>query len=336
MVLWPVRESEQGCSQVIANYRIYQLPWELAEEQDERFRKLLRQALIAALAFSIVVPLLPVSQPDPDLVEEPPPRFARLLLEKPVPPPPPPPVPVREEQQPAINNEPVPVVPKTVANTVKPDVVTAKPQAQAQTKGQARQNAAKAGLLPFAEELAALRDSAVVDNVVGDGNLGASAGQAQQVERSVIASRVGSGSGGIKTSNMSRNTGGGGLAGRGTTQVSSPDAALGAGNGPQVVKGGASPSRSREEIELVFDQNKSAIFALYNRALRRDSSLQGKVVLELTIDPSGVVTECRIVSSDLRDAELEQKLVQRVRMFRFEARDVAIVTTTKPIDFFPA
>jgi TonB family protein len=314
---------------VIANYRTYQLPWELAQEQDARFGKLLKQALIAALAFSIVVPLLPVSQPDPDLVEEPPPRFARLLLEKPVPPPSPPPTPVIEQPQ-AVSNEPVPVAPKTVVNTPKPEVVTAQPQAQA------RQNAAKAGLVPFAEQLASLRDTAVVDNVIGDANLGASAGQAQRVERSVIAARAGSGSGGINTADMSRNTGGGGLAGRSTAQVSSPDAALGAGNGPQVAKGGSAPSRSREEIELVFDQNKSAIFALYNRALRRDSSLKGKIVLELTIAPSGAVTDCRIVSSDLRDAELEQKLVQRVRMFRFEDKDVATVTTTKPIDFFPA
>ena len=37
----------------------------------------------------------------------------------------------------------------------------------------------------------------------------------------------------------------------------------------------------------MFDQNKGAIFALYNRALRRDSSLQGKIVLELTISPIG-------------------------------------------------
>jgi hypothetical protein len=45
---------------------------------------------------------------------------------------------------------------------------------------------------------------------------------------------------------------------------------------------------------------------------------------------------CRIVSSELKDAELEKKIVARVRLFRFEARDVESVTTTKPIDFFPA
>ena len=59
-------------------------------------------------------------------------------------------------------------------------------------------------------------------------------------------------------------------------------------------------------------------------------------MLRLTIAPSGQVTMCEIVSSELGDAELEQRLVQRVKLFRFEARDVEAVTTTKPIDFFPA
>jgi hypothetical protein len=43
-----------------------------------------------------------------------------------------------------------------------------------------------------------------------------------------------------------------------------------------------------------------------------------------------------VVSSELNDPQLEAKIVARVRMFRFEARDVETVTTTKPIDFFPA
>ena len=86
----------------------------------------------------------------------------------------------------------------------------------------------------------------------------------------------------------------------------------------------------------MFDRNKSAIYAIYSRALRDNPALQGKVVLEVTIAPSGEVTDCRIVSSELGDAELERKLVARVRMFRFEARDVAPMTTTKPIEFFPA
>ena len=94
--------------------------------------------------------------------------------------------------------------------------------------------------------------------------------------------------------------------------------------------------RSREEIEMVFDQNKGAIYALYNRALRANPALQGKLVLKLTIEPSGQVSAVEVVSSELGDEELEKKLVQRIRMFTFLSKDVPPVTTTKPIDFFPA
>ena len=93
---------------------------------------------------------------------------------------------------------------------------------------------------------------------------------------------------------------------------------------------------TRSTIELVFDRNKGAIFALYNRALRNDPTLEGKLVLRLTIAPSGQVTLCEVVSSELGDPDLEAKLVARIKLFRFDAKDVEAITTTKPIDFFPA
>lgn len=100
--------------------------------------------------------------------------------------------------------------------------------------------------------------------------------------------------------------------------------------------GNGKASRSEEEIALVFDRNKGAIYALYTRALRDRPDLQGKLVLELTISPAGEITRCSVVSSELNDPELERKLVARVKLFRFEARDVGTITVTKPIDFFPA
>lgn len=303
---------------MIATYRNYQLPWELELEQDELFRRLLRQFGYALLALCIVVPLLPVPERNPAVAEELPPRFARLVLEKPVPPPP------------MVQPEPVRVSPQaTVIEPVRPTAITPQPAVRA------RESAAKAGLLPFAEQLADLRNSAVVSNVRANSPLNQAAGEATRVERAVIAAQAGRSSGGISTASMSRNTGGGGLEGRETTRVSSPVAGMGA-DAPAVVRGGNAPSRSREEIELVFDRNKGAIFALYNRALRSNPVLQGKLVLQLTIAPSGEVTGCEVLSSELNDPEMEQRLVQRVKMFRFEAKDVATVTTTKPIDFFPA
>ena len=59
-------------------------------------------------------------------------------------------------------------------------------------------------------------------------------------------------------------------------------------------------------------------------------------MLEITISPAGEVTMARVVSSELKDPELERKIIARVKLFRFEARDVEAITATKPIDFFPA
>jgi TonB family protein len=58
-------------------------------------------------------------------------------------------------------------------------------------------------------------------------------------------------------------------------------------------------------------------------------------VLEFTIAPDGEVTECRVVSSELHDPDLERMIVARVKLFRFEAKNVAAITTTKPIEFVP-
>jgi periplasmic protein TonB len=56
----------------------------------------------------------------------------------------------------------------------------------------------------------------------------------------------------------------------------------------------------------------------------------------VTIAADGSITRCEVVSSELNDPELERKLVARVKLFRFEAKEVGTITVTKPIDFFPA
>jgi TonB family protein len=330
----------------VATYRIFDLPWSTGEEQEREFRRKLGITSGIVLFVALILWFLPVPE-QADVVEEIPQRLARLVMEQQRLPPPPPPV-VREEPVPEeiIEPEPVPVVEERVEPEPEP-VVVEPPPAPVDTVQQARERASVAGLLPFAQELAALRDNDSVDRLnrtdlvadAGAGGTGAAGpGAAPLTERSLITSRVGTASGGINTATLSRNTGGTGLAGRATTQVESPVAEIGDGGAAAQASGGEDgrPSRSREEIERVFDRNKGAIYALYNRALRENPALEGKVVLRLTISPDGVVTACEIISSELGDPDLEQKLVQRVLLFQFEVKDVDTITTTKPIDFFPA
>jgi TonB family protein len=313
-------------------YREYDLPWTSDAGQQRKFQRLLGQVFAVVAVLGLVWPFIPTPEPDPYEMEEIPPRIAQLLLEeKPLPPPPPPKV---EEPEPEPDDpEPEQVVENVPEPEPEPEPV---PEPEIDQTEVAREQARAA--FTFAEDLSDLVDNDLLETVNDDRELMASVGEAERNERSMITSKVGTASGGINTANMSRNTGGTGIAGRSTTQVASPVAGLGQNAAGGARRDGVSgkASRSREEIELVFDRNKGAIFALYNRALRRDPSLEGKLVLRLTIAPNGQVTACEIISSELGDLELEQKLVQRVKLFRFEARDVESITTTKPIDFFPA
>ena len=308
-------------------YREYELPWSSDSSQDRKFQRLLGITFLIVLVLGLIWPFLPTPERDPYEVEEIPPRIAQLLLEeKPLPPPPPP---KEEEPEP----EPDEVEPEKVVETEpEPEPV---PEPEVDLTEVAREQA-QAALMPFAEDLADLVDQELLEKVADNRELSASVGEAARNERSMITSKVGTASGGINTAAMSRNTGGTGIAGRSTTQVKNPVAGIGPAGGASRTGTSGKASRSREEIELVFDKNKGAIFALYNRALRADPSLEGKVVLRLTIAPNGQVTSCEVVSSELGDPELENKLVQRIKLFRFEAKDVEAITTTKPIDFFPA
>jgi TonB family protein len=310
----------------VALYRIYELPWSTGFDDDVKFKQLARSSLIAAVVFALLFWILPQPKIDPRDVPEVPKVLVRLVLEQKQQPPPPPVV--REEPKPEK------VVDKKEEPKPKPEPVVKPEPKPVDTTQQARDRAKVAGLLPLTNALQSLRDNKLnLDKT----DVGVVNSNAPFAERSLITSKVGTASGGINTAALSRNTGGSGIGSRNTTQVESPVEAVGmAGGAAQRSGESGKASRSREEIERVFDTNKGRIFTLYNRALRENPALQGKVVLKLTINPDGRVQSCEVVSSELHDPELEKGLIQRVLQFQFEPRDVETITTTKPIDFFPA
>lgn len=300
-------------------YRTYELPWSPTEEVERSFRKIASNCFGVFIALCILIQLLPM--PDskkhaPALPD----RVVNLVLEQRKPPPPPPQA--VEPEKPKQELKPKP--------EVKPEPVPEEKKIE-----QARQKAAKA--MAVFNELDALRDNSVVNKAQQNDKLSGAVTETRS-ERSMITSAAGKGSGGINNATLSRGYGGstGELAGHNTTTVSNN---LGvASTQPDVQKGAGSKkaSRSSEEIAQVFDANRSAIDALYARAVREKPDLQGKVVVKLTILPDGTVESCSIDSSTLGDEEFEKKLLARIKLFRFPASDVAKITVTKPLDFFPA
>ncbi|MFK7885863.1 MAG: AgmX/PglI C-terminal domain-containing protein [Gammaproteobacteria bacterium] len=339
-----------------ANYRLYDLPWSRVGEETQRLKKTFLVIAGTALFLSAAVPLLPSSDIVHNNGADVPPRLAKLLIERKAPPPPPPPV---VEPEPEPEPEEVAELPKEPEKVPEPEPIPEPEPPKPEPKvafvpepeiappppvNEAREKAAKAGLMAMADELAELRDTSSIDSALSNRSLSNAVDAAERTERSLVTSASGRASGGINTAEFSRNTGGGGLAGREVTQVTSPVAGAGGrggsggradGSNDTGIGAGGAGQRSRDQIEMIFDRNKASIYALYRRALRSDPSLQGKLVLELTISGSGEVLNCRVVSSELNAPEFEAKLVQRVRLFKFGSQDVGTITTTKPIDFFP-
>jgi protein TonB len=297
---------------IIAPYfRRLDLPWAPSEESERKFKRMVTIFVIIVTILAIIlwaIPKIEVERFKPQELKE---RVAQLIVEKPKPPPPPPPPP---EEKPKPEDKPKP--------TEKP-VEKPKPNVRNQ------------GMLALADELAELRDQNLD---LQDPQMKAPVEDARS-ERNLIVSSAGRASGGINTSNMSRGFGGGaGQIGTHTTTAVQHGSGLDPNAGGRVQRTGNSgkSSRAREEVEIVFDRNKGALYALYGRALRDQPELAGKLVLEFTIAPSGEITMCRVVSSELKDPELEKKIVARVRLIRFKPADVEPLTVSKPIDFFPA
>ena len=315
------------------------LPWSLSAEDERRFQRILRLILVIFLVLSLVIPILPLTRLEKQMVEELPPRLAKLMLEKKPAPPPPKPQPVISKPKPVPKQVEKPKPrpkPKTKPKTKPQQVKLSKPAPVKKTIS-ARKQAEQSGLLALKDTLQDLRQNTMATSLRQTRALSHAGGQARKTERAILTAGTTSGSGGIKTAGLTRNTSGNALASRTMTKVHSPMGNATGGSG--VGKTGNSDrkaGRSIEEIQMIFDRNKGAIYSVYNRALRKDPTLQGKIVLRLTIAPNGKVTFCELVSSELHDAVLGQKISKRVKLFDFGVKDVDAVTITYPIDFLPA
>jgi TonB family protein len=352
------------------SFRVPVLPWSTAADDERRYRRILRWLLALVLLLGVLVPLVPLQKTERLEVQPLPPPIAKLLLDRQAVPPPKAP----EKPDAAAEASKPDATPDQPLQAAPPKKEPPVPQARTPLEGKppgevaldnARRKASGVGLLAMKNELAEmtgaplavqLRQDIKAGPGVGSGaGAGVGAGTEQGLPvRSMITSNATRGSGGINTAAYSRDTGGGGLAGRSTTMVEGA-AGGGGGGGPGgggsragngqggggaggALQRGASgkATRSIEDIKLVFERNKGAIYALYNRALRDEPALQGKVVLELKIAPGGQITELRIVSSELKAEELERKLLARIRQFDFGAKDVDVMVVTWPVDFLPS
>lgn len=315
------------------------LPWSSGIAEDVRFKRMLVHAIGIFIAMAVLFPFLPeIDREKPAAVEKERTSFTRLIIEeRKLPPPPVIEKPVEKkkpkslpkvDKKPIAKSEPA-VKPKPVEKPIN------KPKPVDLTK-QAREKAAKSGVLAFADDLAAMRQKVDVSKVkTSDLKRGSS--QAVKSQRKLLTAKASASVGGIATAQLSSETGGVALSGRETTVVeATSDMIDGAYDG--VGKAGIASDysgRSSESVRRVMDANKGAVYSIYNRALRKDPSLAGTVVFNMTIEPSGAVSEISLVSSELGNETLVKKILSRIRMINFGAEPVAQTNVNYSFDFLP-
>jgi hypothetical protein len=344
-------------------YRVMVMPWTKEAESERRFRRVVLVALLFCFVFGALIPLVSVPIPDRSVVvNEIPERLAMLVKkEPPIPASPPKPLPKQaseEPQKPQKEAKPQPKSGKANQSPKGGGGPAPEPTKLAGGGGgaqAARKKAERMGVLAFKKSFADLMDETPVARLGTEARLSKAsprvAGQAV-AQRSLVAMQAQDGaSGGIGNARVSRNVGygnvdrlGGGGIGRGGgsgtgvgfARVASNIAGNGGGSA-RPLSDGPGPGRTDEEIQIVFDRYKAALYRIYNRELRKDPTLRGKILLRICIETDGEVSLCKVESTDLGSPALVAQIVERIKRFNFGLKDgVPKTVILYPIDFLPA
>lgn len=317
----------------VMTYENLALKWRPQGKTDHAFNIILGVVLAVFVVASIYLATVHIPAEKREVRKAVPDRIAKLFKERPKPPPKP-----KPEEKPK---------PKLPEPKKEPQVQRERPEDRkplTKTQESARKKAEQSGLLAHVKELADLIDTTNVDSMISR-NITKSESKAATVDSKVLTANTGSGSGGIGASGSTH------VATVGTTSLDDGqrkvvrDQLLAANTANTATKTSAGikrgtaqgdGSRTEEDVRYVMDQNKSKLHNLYQRARRTNPALKGKLIVEVTVLPSGKISAVKLVSSELNDPALEEGILSRIRQFEFGERKGGPFTLTIPFEFLPS
>jgi TonB family protein len=304
--------------------------WQLVEEADRRFRRIVVTVAVPALVLAALSTLWHEAPKPTELPSFDSSQYVELLPDVV----PPPPEPVKEAPVEPVKEAVKPLPKPADKPKVQPVEKTPEP---AKPVPSARDVAAKTGILALSSQLNDLRDDALATTdtplntaaITSKGGIGTTSAASIAAGASTSSGGIGAASADITSSQT-----GGGVGSRSTGKVNSP---LGSGKVPP--KGGVAGNdggRTASDVQAVFNKNQGPFYAIFNRAARENANIgRGKIVIKLTIAANGAVTACSLVSSSYGDAEFERKIIERVKLINFGAKAGPPFTMDYPIQFIP-
>lgn len=280
------------------------LPWNVNQESDQRFTRLLKRLGIVLLILFIAVPFLPSWDVHFGAIEQKPVVRAKVMLE---------PAKMPEIAKPV--QETVPPPPKPKPRPQEAVAAAEKPQPKTGSKAPQQALAALASLSTASKKV----DVSKLQNK----NLSVKGGEAKANNRSSLGEENLTSSGGLKNADLDMQVKGAALGKHQGTAIDSPIAYLDLPDEGGSYSEGSRGRRDMESIRRTIENTKGTVYALYAKALRQFPDLSGKFVFELVVEPDGSVSRLKLIRSDLSMPDLEQKMLARVSAINFGEDKVA-------------
>lgn len=298
-----------------------ELPWVADQEREEKFKRWVQRSLIAAVVFMFVMQFLPVFELDEketvELVK------TTVMLEQ------------KKEPQPTPIDEPKkriikPLPKKTVATK-------AVKTPQAAPKQPEQDIVASQGLDALSTQLSSLTSSVDTQKLRKKNTTSSERGMvandaAERLSKDNVTQR----SGGYVVDDQLMRANVSSLESHQAAEVEglNMDASVLASNDRYGnLKQGL---RDTESIRRVLEAAKSRLSAVYQRELVNNPELAGEFVFRLVIEPDGSISDIALVSSELRDDALNQKLLNQISTVAFGAADVLTTDLTYKFRFLPS
>lgn len=293
--------------------------WALSEEADRRFRKIFAAVAIPALIIAALITIFQLEVKKTETSQYNGTEYVELQAPQGEQ------TPAPEQPKPAQENKPKTEEAPRPAQKVQPQVKPVPTQSAREVAQKTQEMQAIQDQLSDLrnQNLSAVTTQTPLENGVIASKGGVGGGSAADIAASAAAtSGNGIGGAGSVTSTQS----GTGLGTRRTGSVQSP---VGFGHGQAKPGQGdhENGARSLGEIQEMFDRNKGALTAIYNREARDNPNMgDGQITVTLTIAPDGSVTSCTVLSSSYNDPDFEHKIAQRIMLFRFQPKNVPAFT----------
>jgi len=307
----------------VVTYNSLALAWSPLGKRDHGFTIFASIVLIITLLMAIVISNVDVPMSERKAQSAVPERIAKFLS---------------EQKKPKVIKKKPKSLPKP---KLKPRIKKKAPEKARKKKPltkalkKARKKAESSGLLALSNELADLMDTSAVTAMVS-GRTTKGTSKAAVLNKDVLSKGVGVGSGGVKSSKYVMLSGHTRLS---TKELKAFKQSLLASNSirkPNKSTTSRANIRLEEQVTVIFDQNKSKLYSLYNRARRQFPGLKGKIILEITISSTGKVTKVKMIVSELNNPQLERRIISRIKQFNFGLSGKESITVTFPIEFIPS